>query len=526
VVRPRRRWPRRILIAANTIVFLLIVAVATAYGYVRYEIGSVKTASGPHLTPENETVGGGKVKSTVGDANGLKPENILLIGNQTRQGLTAQQQLQYGTSIGSGSLADIMMILHLDPAQGTASILSIPRDLFSPMPANSDVGSYQKLDAALNNGADGPDNLVNAIQEDLGIPINHFIELNFNGFINSVNALGGIDVYFPDPVFDDESQLYIGSPGCHHLNGVEALALVRARHLQYEPKGTNEPEYDWPYDPESDLARIVRTHTFMKIVAQTAKAKGLTDPLLAANFISAILAQITVDPGLKGQMLSLVVQYRDLDVSGVPESTLPTAPVNDYYYDGYGVGDVLFPVQPADNNAIKKWDSQALPAPVAPKAVGVVSITGSYQAALDAGHSLATDGLKVTSESAGTVPADTSETLVMYHPGQVALALDVMKYLSGAVMMQVTPSIVPGTVQVDLGSTVNVTTTHPHPATPASTTPTSSASAPASSPTNQAAHSPTTAPKHSVVTTTVPTPGGLTPSAAADQQEPWDPRAC
>ena len=56
----------------------------------------------------------------------------------------------------------------------------------------------------------------------------------------------------------------------------------------------------------------------MKIVAQTAKAKGLTDPILAANFISAILAQITVDPGLKGQMLNLVVQYRDLDVSGVP----------------------------------------------------------------------------------------------------------------------------------------------------------------------------------------------------------------
>ena len=373
------------------------------------------------------------------------------------------------------------------------------------------------MDAALNNGADGPDNLVNAIQEDLGIPINHFIELNFNGFINSVNALGGINVYFPDPVFDDESQLYIGTPGCHHLNGVEALALVRARHLQYEPKGTNEPEYDWPYDPESDLARIVRTHTFMKIVAQTAKAKGLTDPILAANFISAILAQITVDPGLKGQMLSLVIQYRDLDVSGVPESTLPTSPVNDYYYGGYGIGDVLFPVQPADNNAIKKWDSQALPAPSAPKAVGVVSITGSYQAALDAGHSLATDGLKVTSESAGTVPADTSETLVLYHPGQVALALDVMKYLSGAVMMQVTPSIVPGTIQVDLGSSVNVTTTLPHPATSASTAPSTASSSSA----------PSTTPKKSpVVATTVPTPGGYTPSSASDQQEPWDPRAC
>jgi LCP family protein required for cell wall assembly len=509
-VRPRRRWPRRVLIAANGLVFVLIAAVATAYGYVRYEIGSVKTATGKHLTKVGETVGGQKVNGTVPSYNGLPSENILLIGNQTRQGLTAQQQIQYGTSIGSGSLADIMMILHLDPKTGTASILSIPRDLFSPMPANSDVGTYQKMDAALNNGADGPDNLVNAIQEDLGIPINHFIELNFNGFINSVNALGGIDVYFPDPVFDAESQLSIGTPGCHHLNGVEALALVRARHLQYEPPGTKEPEYDWPYDPESDLARIVRTHTFMKIVAQTAKSKGLTNPVLAANFLSAILGQITVDAGLKNQMLDLVVQYRDLDAAGVPEATLPTTAVNDYYYDGYGIGDVLFPVEPNDLNAVRAWDSQALPTAVQPASVSVVSITGSDQAAQDAGGSLTTDGLKVTSETAGSVPADTSETLVVYHPGQVNRALYVMKYLSGAVMMQMSPTQPAGTVQVQLGSTVNVTTTHPHTATSSSST----------------TKAPTTTAKHAVVTTTVPTPGGLTPSAANDQQEPWDPRAC
>jgi LCP family protein required for cell wall assembly len=515
VVRPRRRWPRRTLIAANSIVFILIAAVATAYGYVRYEISNVKTVPGPHLTGQGDTVGNQKIKGVVPVVNGMKPENILLIGDQTRQGLTAQQQLQYGTSIGSGDLADIMMVLHLDPATGTASILSIPRDLFSPMPATSGLGPYQKLDSALNVGADGPDDLVNAIQQDLGIPINHFIELNFNGFINSVNALGGINVYFPDPVFDAESQLYIATPGCHHLNGTQALALVRARHLQYEPHGTKAPEYDWPYDPESDLARIVRTHTFMKIVAETAKSKGLTDPVQAANFISAILGQITVDSGLKSQMLNLVIRYRNLDASTVPESTLPTTSVNDYYYDGYGIGDVLFPVEPDDLNAIKAWDSQALPAPVKPTSVSVVSITGSDQAALDAGGSLTTDGLKVSGASAGAVPADTSETLVMYHPGDVARALYVMKYLSGAVMMQVSPSQAPGTVQVQLGSTVNVTTTHPHTTT--------TAPAPSSSTTKAPA---TGGAKHSVVTTTVPTPGGLTPSPRGDQQEPWDPRSC
>ena len=120
----------------------------------------------------------------------------------------------------------------------------------------------------------------------------------------------------------------------------------------------------------------------MKIVAETAKAKGLTDPLTAANFLSAVLGQMTVDPTLKSELLTLVLHYSHLDVGAVPETTLPTGAVNDYYYGGYGIGDVLFPVQPDDNNAIKAWDPQALPTPAAPKSVNVVSITGSTTAAV------------------------------------------------------------------------------------------------------------------------------------------------
>ncbi len=536
-VRLKRRWPRRTLIVANVMVFLAVLAAASAYGYVRYQIGSIRTAPFQVSTPEGCYVGG--CAGHAPDAasySGLKSENILLIGNETRQGLTPQEQLSYGSSIGhSGSLADIMLILHLDPANGTASILSIPRDLFSPMPASSQLGPYQKIDSALNDGAEGPNNLASAVQQDLGIPINHFIELNFNGFINSVNALGGINVYFPEPVYDAESLLYIPNPGCHHLNGIGALALVRARHLQYEPPGQSTPDYAWPQEPESDLARIVRTHTFLKIVAQTAKAKGLTNPITANNFISAVIGQMTVDPGLKSELLSLVLRYRHIDVAAIPETTLPTTPVNDYYYDGYNIGDVLFPVQPADNNVIRAWDSAALPAAAAPTAVSVVSITGSYDAALSASQVLASHGLKVTSESAGTVPSDTSETLVRYHPGETAQALDVMKYLSGAVMMQANASTAVGKVEVDLGSSVAVapapakpkpTTASSATATTAAGTATSATTVASSTGKASTASSRATHTTHAVVTTTVPTPDGYQPSASADQQEPWDPRSC
>jgi LCP family protein required for cell wall assembly len=517
---------------------------ASAYGYVRYEIGSIVTAPGGDLTPPGFYAGGAGAAPQVGasDADGLQPENILLIGNETRQGLTLQEQQQFGSSITySGTLADIMMVLHLDPANRTASVLSIPRDLFSPMPAGSPVGPYQKMDAALNDGAQGPDNLVNAVQEDLGIPINHFVELNFNGFINSVNALGGINVYFPDPVFDADSLLYIPTAGCHHLNGFYALTLVRARHLQYDPPGDTEPRQDWPYDPESDLARIMRTHTFIKIVADTAKSKGKTDPATAVSFLSAVVKQMTVDTGLKNQLLRLVLHYRDINVAAVPETTLSVSGVNDYYYGGYGMGDVLFPVQPADNNVIKAWDPAAFPKPVAPKSVSVVSITGSFGSALAAGQALASHGLKVSTETTGTVPSDVSETLVLYHPKNVAEALYVMKYLSGAVMMQVSSSVAPGTVEIDLGSTVNVaakplptTTTTAATTTTGSTTTTAATTTTVStttvftttvSTTTGGAHATSTT-LPTGTTTSVPTPNGQPVSSASDQQEPWDPRAC
>jgi LCP family protein required for cell wall assembly len=525
-VRVKAHWPRRSLIAANVVVAVCLIAMGAAYGYVRYKINDIPTAPSGSITPAGCFDVKCELKIPSSETAHGDPENILLIGNETRQGLTPEQQLQFGSSLTySGTLADIMMVLHLDPANHTASILSIPRDLFSAMPANSPVGSYQKMDAALNDGSDGANNLAAAIEDDLGIPINHFIELNFNGFINSVDALGGINVYFPDPVFDAESLLNIGNAGCHHLDGFEALALVRARHLQYEPKGTDEPRYDWPYDPESDLARIVRTHTFLKIVAQTAKSKGLTDPVAAANFLGAILGQMTVDAPLKGQMLSLILAYSHIDPSTVPETTLPTTGVNDYYYGGYGMGDVLFPVQPADNNVIKAWAGNVFPNPVAPKSVSVVSIAGSYDAAVAAGQALATRGLKVTSETSGEVPANVSETLVNYRPGNVAQALNVMKYLSGAVMLQVDPSLAEGSIEVDLGSTVNVSAKAATPTTPSTSAVTPTASAPTTAaPTTRApaVHSSTTI----APATTVPTPDGNPVSAAADQEQPWDPRAC
>src|SRR5580658_10710605 len=149
------------------------------------------------------------------------------------------------------------MILHADPAAHRLSLLSIPRDLFIP---NARSTGANKIDAGLYQGIS---QVVATIQEDFGIPIQHAVSLNFDQFANVVDALGGINMSFPMSVFDQESDLNVQAAACVHLNGTQALEVVRARHLQYDAPGTTSSYAEnWPQEVLSDLARIRRDHEF------------------------------------------------------------------------------------------------------------------------------------------------------------------------------------------------------------------------------------------------------------------------
>lgn len=484
------------------------------YAYVQSKVSSIKTEAAPHLT-----------KSAAGNpadrSAKLAPENILLIGNQTRAGLGTRI---YGSPTDlAGSLSDVIMVLHLDPSKESASILSIPRDLFIPQPPGSPVGPYQKIDAALNDGAKGADNLIQAITTDLGIPINHFVELNFNGFQGTVNALGGINMNFPEPVYDGYSGLNIKTPGCQHLNGFEALALVRARHLQYDPPGVSPNDHSaWPYDPESDLSRIVRDHAFLRELVSTAMAQGVTNPFKANGFIDGIINQIVVDPGFRNQLVTLATHYRHLNPNTAPETTLPVNQVGNasgYSYAGAAIGDVEFANQPLDNQVIAAWDADALPAPVTPMAVEVENKTNSSTSGEVTAAGLRAAGLPVTTVTTGDVASSTSPTWVDYGPGQLPDGLAVLNQLQGSAMLRPVPTIPPGTVKVELGSAVSVVSAAT--SVPSTTSPGSSSATSGS----------TSSPPATSAPGTVRNLGGgsaldPTPSASADKLTVWDPRPC
>jgi LCP family protein required for cell wall assembly len=513
---PARRWPRRVLYAANVVVAVTLIGAGLAYGYVRYRLDSIHTLAVKNLTPDSRDT-----------ARGLPPENILLIGNQSRACLTTSAQIaQFGNpALLSGSLSDVIMVMHLDPKARTASVLSIPRDLFEPMPPGTPSGPYEKIDSALNDGANGPANLIDAIQGDLGIPINHFVEVDFCGFEQTVNALGGIKMDFPEPLYDLESQLNITQTGCQLINGATALALVRSRHLQYDPPTLHTSDHAlWPYDPESDLARIVRDHEFLKVLITTAQSQGLYNPLKLNSFLSALTNQVTMDPGLRDQLISLAAAYRNVAATNLPETTLPVTTYSSYTYDGNFLGDVDFAVEPADDQVIQAWDPSAFPTPQNPSAVEVFNAVGAYQLATQTGTALTGVGQHVTTEANAPILGNPAETLVRYNPSQLPEALAVLDDFTGAVTMQPDATVPAGTVMVDVGTDESVVAP---PATTGAAGPSPSTAGPAPSTTGAAPASAGSAPPSAATTpTTVPTIGGAAPSASNDNLTPYDPRPC
>ncbi len=449
-------------------------------------------------------------------------ENILLVGSTDRCALK-KQYIGYGIcSQGvNGINSDVVMILHLDPKAKTVSILSIPRDLFVP---NARVEGANKIDAALYQG---PTQLVAAIQEDFGIPVQHYVELNFDSFASVVDALGGINMYFPEPVYDPQSDLDVRTVGCLHLNGFHALQVVRARHMVHKGPGvTSANPANWTPEGQSDLARIRRDHEFLRVLATAVAKKGLSNPLTDRDIIQGVAPDLTVDEGLSAShMLNLVLTYHSVNVDSAPQLTLPVREdtFGSYQYKGGSYGDIEFPTQPTDQSVVNTFlgissKTNSMTGTPLPKpgqvTVSVANGTGVTNQAATTSAALGALGFHMM-ELGDTSPVGREAETVVYYgskkPSVVAAAQMVARSISGSVILGYNPSEVLGgaEVTVDTGTSFSVNA-------PQATASTSTSAATSNSTTTK-------------TTTTTTTPGNA-PFAAAtpanETLEPWDPRSC
>ncbi len=237
-------------------------------------------------------------------------ENFLLVGSDSRADTDPSSPdagaIGNSTDV-TGSRSDTLMVLRLDKSNGTVSLLSIPRDLWI-------AANQTRINGAFNQGAE---NLVHEVttSKELSIPIQHYVEIDFSGFKDLVDALGGVQVCFAYPTRDANTGLNVPTPGCPVLSGVQALAYARSRHYQELRNGS------WVEDASSDLGRSARQRDFVNRAIRAALDKIKADPFSSGRLVAAISASLHVDAEL--DPLAAVDKLRSAVDGGLKTYSLP-----------------------------------------------------------------------------------------------------------------------------------------------------------------------------------------------------------
>lgn len=241
--------------------------------------------------------------------------NFLIVGSDTREGLTKAEIKRLkvgGTKVAAGKRSDTMLLIHISKKRDKAAIISIPRDTYALIPEHiSSTGktipaSHSKINSAYNWG--GAPLLIQTFESMSGLRIDHYIEVNFVGFVRMVDALGGIEMCTKRDINDPKSHLVLPA-GKHILDGVDSLKYVRSRQ----------------FDGLGDLGRMKRQQQFAGAMLRKATSAGvLLNPVKLLDFLNSALDSVTTDSGLKqGDLLILAKQLRSLSASNVRTLTIP-----------------------------------------------------------------------------------------------------------------------------------------------------------------------------------------------------------
>ena len=216
-------------------------------------------------------------------------ENYLLVGSDSRASAEAgdEDYAVVGSEATSpGQRSDTMIVVHVNTKDSSVSTMSIPRDLWARM---GDTNTYKKINSAYQRG---PDVLVRTVQRALNIPIHHYVEVNFSGFKEIVDAIGGVRICVPRASRDKYTGFFIGRKACKLQSGTDALRYARARHLEEKVDGR------WKLEPTGDVGRGNRQRAFMSMLAKDTALFLARNPMETSKVLTAFASAVSVDDGL------------------------------------------------------------------------------------------------------------------------------------------------------------------------------------------------------------------------------------
>src|ERR671919_282286 len=332
------------------------------------------------------------------------------------------------------------------------ALTSIPRDL---MVTIADTGEIEMINSAYDRPNNGEQNLIDTLNQNFGVPIHHFIEVNFESFKRVVDAIGGVSMWFPLPARDRSAGVYVDQPGCVQLDGQAALGLVRSRKMQV----LTDDGWDTP-PGESDLTRVQRQQAFIRRALGKALPEVRSNPLRINEFVNIAIDNVRFDDRLGvSQLIDLGNQFRDFDPEKFETYGLPTVPYppneNRVLLDTRAAAPML--------NVFRGLPPGELSPDLA--TVQVLNATGKQGFARDVSGALQRIGFEVV-EPGTTDPAAT--TTVQHAPGQANYGQLVAGYLTTPAALAENPELGDGEVVVVAGA--DFTTLHEQPTPTESTT--------------------------------------------------------
>ncbi len=275
----RQRWSRILLsIAAALVLALSLTGVGIEVATSRLE-GNITAVDISKVTGRDHAP-----IQIIDDQGNYQAVNVLLMGSDSREGQTSKK---YGDpDVYTGERSDTTILLHLSADRSFATAVSIPRDTWVMLPEcdfdGETVGAFEaKFNTAFEIG--GPGCTVKLVEQMTGLTIDNFAVIDFDGFKNVVDALGGVEVCLTEPASDPASDLELPA-GTSVVSGEQALSFVRARKTLSDG---------------SDLSRIKRQQAFLSSMIREASSTGLLlNPVKLYSTLDAATSGLTTDPGL------------------------------------------------------------------------------------------------------------------------------------------------------------------------------------------------------------------------------------
>ncbi|MCZ2526880.1 LCP family protein [Streptomyces sp. HB2AG] len=278
-------------------------------GYVYYE------HLNGNLDKDRLNLGDNRLDRAEANEFGQTPLNILLLGSDSRASKENQELGGAKKDAGRKPLADVQMLLHVSPDRSNASVVSIPRDTRVKIPKCTDPDDgtvYPETDDTINSSLQhgGPGCTVAAWEELTGIPVDHFMMIDFAGVVSMADAVGGVPVCVDANVEDSDSGLKL-TEGDHTIRGEQALQWLRTRH---------------GFEDGSDIGRTHGQHMYLNaMIRQLKSGTKLTDPGKLTSLAEAATKALTVDDGLGSvkKLYDLGEQLQKIPTDRITMTTMP-----------------------------------------------------------------------------------------------------------------------------------------------------------------------------------------------------------